>query len=100
MTNPYRLLKIEDSADNQQIREAYLQRVREFPPDHYPEEFQQVQEAYHSIKDEMSRIKYQMLVKPRFDLKAIMAQSFKTKHQRRPAASQLLKLLETSSHNH
>jgi curved DNA-binding protein CbpA len=56
--NPYDILGTQPDADDESIRNAYLEAVKRFPPDHSPENFSAVNEAYQAIKDEDSRLRY------------------------------------------
>ena len=61
--NPYLILGVAPTADDQTIRQAYLAAVRESPPDTHPERFQAVSAAYERIKDEPNRLRYLLLNK-------------------------------------
>ena len=54
--NPYLTLGVPRDADDQRIRQAYLDAVKQAPPDTHPERFQAVSAAYERIKDEAHRI--------------------------------------------
>ena len=56
--NPYLILGVSPEANDSEIRRAYLERVRQFPPEQAPERFQAVSHAYESIRDEPSRLNY------------------------------------------
>jgi curved DNA-binding protein CbpA len=56
--NPYDLLGVAPDDDDLAVRNAYLEAVRRFPPEHCPEQFSAVNEAYQTIKDEDSRLRY------------------------------------------
>lgn len=56
--NPYDILGLDPDADDKTVRNAYLEAVKRFPPEHYPERFSAVNEAYQTIKDEDSRLRY------------------------------------------
>ncbi len=60
---PYEILGINSSSDDKTIRNAYLQLVKEHPPDRDPEKFKKIAEAYEAIKDEEKRLKYYLLNK-------------------------------------
>jgi len=60
MSNPFELLAVTPLADDPTIKSAYLAKVREFPPDHYPQHFQAIREAYEQIKDQESRLAYEL----------------------------------------
>lgn len=98
--DPYIVLGLAPSADDAQIKNAWLDKVKQFVPEHHPQQFQQIQTAYQQIKDESSRMLYQLLKVPTFDLQLIMQQSLSEPNQRRPQVSQLLSLLENSVSEH
>ena len=54
--NPFAVLGIEETADDDAVRAAYLTAVRRSPPDRDPEEFQRVREAYEAVRDEERRL--------------------------------------------
>ena len=56
--NPYHILGLTSDADDEAIRNAYLEAVKRFTPEHSPEQFSAVNEAYQTIKDEESRLRY------------------------------------------
>lgn len=41
---------------DEEVRRAYLNLVRRYPPEHNPEEFARVAEAYEALRDETRRI--------------------------------------------
>ena len=53
--NPYLTLGVPRDADDAHIRQAYLDAVKQAPPDTHPERFQAVSAAYEQIKDEPHR---------------------------------------------
>jgi curved DNA-binding protein CbpA len=56
--NPYLTLGVSTRAGDAEIRRAYLDAVRQFPPEREPERFQTISRAYEQIRDEESRLKY------------------------------------------
>ena len=58
--NPYLLLQVSTHADDAEIRRAYLDGIRQFPPEHAPEKFQALSRAYELIRDEPSRINHRL----------------------------------------
>jgi curved DNA-binding protein CbpA len=56
--NPYLLLRLSPEAVDAEIRRAYLEAIREFPPEREPEQFQAISQAYEKIRDERSRLNY------------------------------------------
>jgi len=53
--DPYRILGIPPESGDQEIRAAYLRKVKEFPPDRAPREFEQVRDAYETLRDPRAR---------------------------------------------
>ncbi len=49
--NAWSILGIESCADDQQIRTAYISKVRQFPPESCPEQFERIRDAYDRLKD-------------------------------------------------
>ncbi len=68
---PYEILAIDRQADDQAVRQAYLELVRRYPPDRDPQRFQQIHDAYELLKDEESRARYYL-----FDLEPGMPYPF------------------------
>jgi curved DNA-binding protein CbpA len=58
MNNPYLILRVPPEAGDAEIRRAYLDGVREFPPEREPERFQAIARAYELIRDEPARLRY------------------------------------------
>jgi len=56
--NPYLVLGLSPEAGDAEIRRAYLEAIREFPPEREPEQFQAISQAYEKIRDEKSRLNY------------------------------------------
>ena len=51
MNNPYEILGVSPGSSEEAIRSAYLQKVREFPPDRAPEKFAEVRAAFDELRD-------------------------------------------------
>src|SRR4249920_2129058 len=54
--NPFTVLGLEETADDDEVRAAYLAAVRRSPPDRDPEGFRRVREAYEAVRDEDRRL--------------------------------------------
>lgn len=48
---PFRVLGLPADAGEKQVRQRYLELVRQFPPEHEPERFQEIHGAYLAAKD-------------------------------------------------
>jgi curved DNA-binding protein CbpA len=53
--NPYVILRVAPQATDAEIRQAYLQAIRDFPPEREPEQFQKIAHAYEQIRDDAAR---------------------------------------------
>jgi curved DNA-binding protein CbpA len=56
--NPFLILGVSPSDGDPEIRRAYLEAIRKFPPESEPERFQAISHAYEQIRDEKSRLRY------------------------------------------
>jgi len=56
--NPYLILRLSPSAGDAEIRRAYLDAIRDFPPEREPQQFQAISQAYEQIRNEKSRLNY------------------------------------------
>lgn len=54
----YEILDIDSSATETDIKKAYVKKLRQFPPDQFPEEFKQIRQAFETLKDPKSRNEY------------------------------------------
>ena len=60
MTNPFQVLGVPETADDAEIKKAYLRKVREFPPDRAPQQFQVVREAFEAVQTRRDRLRYRL----------------------------------------
>lgn len=56
LLSPFTVLDIEDSADDETVRAAYLRALRRSPPDRDPRGFAQIREAYEAIQNADKRL--------------------------------------------
>jgi curved DNA-binding protein CbpA len=56
--NPFLVLGVQRGAGDAEIRQAYLDAVKQAPPESDPERFASLNRAYEAIKDEKSRIRH------------------------------------------
>lgn len=62
---PYLVLDVPETATDDDVRRAYLLKLRDFPPERAPEEFQRVCDAYALIKTELDRARLRLFGMPR-----------------------------------
>ena len=56
-----RVLGVALEAGDEEIRSAYLDKVKEHPPDRSPREFERVRDAYEMLRDPKQRIRNLLL---------------------------------------
>ena len=55
------VLGLPENAGDEDIRAAYLRKVKEHPPDRSPEEFEKIRDAYETLRDPRKRMRSMML---------------------------------------
>lgn len=53
--DPRDVLGVAPNAGEEEIRAAYLRKVKEYPPDRAPEEFEKVRNAFDALRDPRQR---------------------------------------------
>ena len=53
--DPWAILGVPVDADDRQVRAAYLQKVKEYPPDRSAEQFERIRDAYEELRDPRRR---------------------------------------------
>jgi curved DNA-binding protein CbpA len=56
VSDPYKVMGLAASAGETEIRQRYLELVREFPPDRAPERFAAIHAAYADLRDPTLRL--------------------------------------------
>ena len=59
--DPRQVLGVAPEAGDEEIRAAYLRKVKEYPPDRSPREFEKVRDAYEILRDPRRRTQQMML---------------------------------------
>ncbi len=62
--NPFVVLDLEETADDEAVRAAYLRGIRKSPPDRDPEGFRRVRDAYEAIRDKERRLALRLFGPP------------------------------------
>ena len=71
--DPYAVLGLGPGAEDEQIRAAYLAKLKQFPPDRAPAEFEQVRDAYALLRDRRRRAQYTLFsVNPEAPLESLL----------------------------
>ena len=64
MIFPYLALGVPETTTDEDVRRAYLLKIRMYPPEQNPDEFQRVCEAYELIKTESARTRLRLFGMP------------------------------------
>jgi curved DNA-binding protein CbpA len=56
--DPYAVLDVSPEADDERIRAAYLSKLKQYPPDRSPVEFERVRDAYELLRDRRTRAQH------------------------------------------
>ena len=59
--DPGEVLGVSQDAGEEEIRAAYLRKVKEHPPDRSPEEFERIRDAYDGLRDPRRRMRDRLL---------------------------------------
>jgi curved DNA-binding protein CbpA len=71
--DPYAVLGLGPGAEDEQIRAAYLAKLKQFPPDKSPAEFERVRDAYELLRDRRRRAKHTLFsVNPEASLESLL----------------------------
>ena len=72
--DPWVILGVPVHADDNQIRTAYLQKVKDYPPDRMPEQFEWIRDAYEDLRDPGRRSKRMIIsANPKADLVSLLS---------------------------
>ena len=93
MNNPFLLLDVPEDADDASIKKAYLQKVRQHPPEHEPEQFQAIRAAFEAIKSRRDRLRYRLFQQDAADIDGLVKHALWNAPSQRPSKHQLLQVL-------
>jgi curved DNA-binding protein CbpA len=78
--DPWAVLGVPPDADEEQVRAAYLARVKEHPPDRAGEQFERIRDAYHLLRDPHRRGQRRLLsADPRAKLISLLPEGVATR---------------------
>jgi len=100
MPNPFIVLGVPDTADDETIKKAYLQQVRKHPPEREPQQFQAIRSAFESIKTQRDRLRYQLFNPGTADVESLLTSALRPGQHSRPAESLLIRALLDSLEHH
>ena len=70
--DPRKVLEIPAEAGDEEIRAAYLRKVKEYPPDRAPREFERVRDAYEMLRDPRRRARSLLAADPKQPLASLL----------------------------
>ena len=56
MQTPYEILGVKPEADDAEIRARYLDLIKQYTPEHHPQKFAAIRDAYEKLKDLNARV--------------------------------------------
>ena len=92
MDTPFDILGIPDSATDEQVKAAYLKKIREFPPERFPEEFKATKHAFGQIHSLRDRVSYRLFHTTEPDLDNFL-KALKLQPGKRIPAENLLRII-------
>lgn len=79
--DPFYVLGVDPEAGDEEIRTAYLERVRAYPPDRAPEQFERIRDAYEALKDPRARVLHLLQsLDPEIPFPSLLKESQKKRH--------------------
>jgi len=96
MNTPYQILNVLPDTSDKAIKQAYLQQVKLNPPDRDQQKFQLIHDAYMTIKDVKSRLRYELFDISNIDFDKVIDQALKTSDNNTITAKQISTLLDVS----
>jgi curved DNA-binding protein CbpA len=93
MKNPFQVLAVPETADDEEIKKAYLRMVRQYPPDRAPKEFQRIRQAFETIETRRDRLRYQLFHSEPPDLSVLLQARLRSGSLQRPTLELLQKTL-------
>jgi len=74
--SPYQIIGVSEQATDAEIKQAYLQLVKANPPERDQQRFRQIQQAYGLIKDQDSRLEYDLFHLPEIEFEKLLDHAF------------------------
>jgi DnaJ-class molecular chaperone len=96
MSTAYEVLNVATTANDADIKQAYLRLVKDNPPDRDQEKFQLIHDAYSAIKDHKSRVSYALFRLPEVNFDTVIEQLLQTEHTLNLSTEFVNQLLQAS----
>lgn len=96
MTDPFETLGLPVDASDDDIRRRYLDLVKQYSPERHPEKFAAVRQAYDSLKDLDTRLRYRLFEEGKHESIDSLIEELQCKTPRRRLSLQtLLSVVQT-----
>jgi curved DNA-binding protein CbpA len=86
----------EEITDDSQIKQAYLEQVKKYPPDRDAAQFQKIRAAYDLIKNEKSRLNYALFHTNEADFNLLLEKALYTEKPPLMTATAFVNVLRSS----
>jgi curved DNA-binding protein CbpA len=96
MKTPFNIIGVSEDATDETIKKAYLQKVRQYPPEREPEQFQIIRTAFEAIKTQEQRLKYLLFHHEPPSIAALLEHALQSGKPQRPTATLFTKTLAES----
>jgi curved DNA-binding protein CbpA len=83
MTDPYAELGLPADADDETIRRRYLELVKQYSPERYPEKFAAIRHAYENLRDLETRVRYRLFEAGKHESIEALIEEIECRSQRR-----------------
>jgi DnaJ-class molecular chaperone with C-terminal Zn finger domain len=97
MHSPYHVLNVSEQADDTSVKQAYLQQIKNHPPERDPQRFREIQQAYELIKDNESRLRHALFYWPNLEFEQLLDHAFQHENASQPMPTEdFLKLFNAA----
>ena len=101
MKSAFDILGVDSKASDETVRKAYLQKIREYPPERFPETFKEVRKAFDAIATQKLRLAYRLFSQDTPNIAFLAEKALKTeKTGVRPTKEMFLELLANAINKH
>ena len=96
MSDPFTVLGVSADANDEQIKAAYLQRVKAYPPERAPARFQTIRAAYDAIHNREARLRYRLFEQAPPAIEELIAAALAGTKPQRPEQAAFQRVLQES----
>ncbi|MCP4700731.1 MAG: J domain-containing protein [Gammaproteobacteria bacterium] len=93
MKTPFDILGVTEEASDAMVKKAYLRKVRAYPPERAPEQFQIIRDAFEAIQTRQQRLKYQLFHREEPSLDALFEHALHPGEPQRPSETVFIRAL-------